>query len=159
MPVWRIPPLVNHDHAIEPHSHMPNGSPVAEERLRRAIDHAAHLLPAQGPISIFIHHNTLHAFEDRPFEQAVVDGGAVFGCQPFLRIERYRDALGKGRIRFADLRAVIREDLGEFATRTVAGLASRMQLRLAMLQYPIRTGNARELQWFMGETDALRRVR
>ena len=151
--------MVHHDHAIEPHSHLPDGSSVEQERLRRAIDHAAHLLPAQGPISIFIHHNTLHAFEDRPFEQAVVDGAAVFGCQPYLRIERYRAALGKGRIRLADLRGVIRDDLGDRAMGTVAGLASRLQLRLAMLQNPIRTGTARELQWFMGETDALRRVR
>jgi len=138
---------------------MSDGRPPVQERLRRSIDHAAHLLPAQGPISIFIHHNTLHAFEDRPFERAVVDGASVFGCQPYLGIERYRKELGKGRIRFADLRAVMRDDLGDRAMGTVAGLASRLQLRLAMLQYPVRTGPAAELQWFIGETDALRRVR
>src|SRR5262249_22259009 len=31
--------------------------------LAHVIDEVAELLPAQGPISIFIHHNTLHAFE------------------------------------------------------------------------------------------------
>jgi hypothetical protein len=35
--------------------------------LGRVIDELAHLLPAQGPISIFIHHNTLHAFEELAF--------------------------------------------------------------------------------------------
>src|SRR6202521_1814784 len=39
--------------------------------LARVIDQVAQLLPAQGPISIFIHHNTLHAFEHLPFEEAV----------------------------------------------------------------------------------------
>jgi uncharacterized protein len=151
--------LVHHARSVEPHPPPPDGSGAASERLRHAIDQASHLLPAQGPISIFIHHNTLHAFEDRPFEDAVVAGGAVFGCEPYLKIEKYREALGRGRIRLADLRGVIRDDLGERAMGQIAGLATRLQLRLAMLQYPIRTGPASELQWFVGETDALERVR
>ena len=34
--------------------------------LTELIDELSHLLPAQGPISIFIHHNTLHAYGRRP---------------------------------------------------------------------------------------------
>jgi uncharacterized protein len=151
--------LAAHEHAIEPQSQLSDGRPPVEERLRRSIDHAAHLLPAQGPIAIFIHHNTLHAFEDRPFEQAVADGAAVFGCQPYLRMERYREALRKGRIRFADLLAVLEDELGLGAVEGVARLVNRLDLRLAMLQYPLRIGPAAELQWFVAETDALRRVR
>jgi len=56
----------------------------------RDIERAARLLPAQGPISIFIHHNTLHAFEDHPFEIAVEQAAARLGCQPFLSEARYR---------------------------------------------------------------------
>src|SRR2546421_492673 len=41
------------------------------DHLTHAIQHAAHLLPAQGPITVFIHHNTLHAFEDLPFAETV----------------------------------------------------------------------------------------
>ena len=40
------------------------------QAIREAVDHAAHYLPAQGPIGVFVHHNTLHAFEDQPFEEA-----------------------------------------------------------------------------------------
>jgi hypothetical protein len=128
------------------------------ERLRHAIDHAAHLLPAQGPITVFIHHNTLHAFEDLPFEQAVERGAALFGCQPYLPEPRYREALGRGRIRFTDLRDVLAADLGARAAEPVAPLGTRLDVRLAMLQYPISSGSANELRWFVAEMGALRRV-
>lgn len=127
--------------------------------LRHAIEHAAHLLPAQGPITVFIHHNTLHAFEDLPFDQAVARGGQVLGCEPYLPESRYRDALATGRIRADDLLAVLEDDLGLKAIDGVARLISRIELRLAMLQYPLRIGPAEELLWFVATTDALRRVR
>src|SRR3954470_10287040 len=82
----------------------------ATDRLRHAIEHAAHLLPAQGPINVFIHHNTLHAFEHLPFEEAVRRGAETFGCQPYLAEERYRAALGRGCIRLPELRAVVADD-------------------------------------------------
>ena len=53
--------------------------------LADVIEHAGDLLPAQGPITVFIHHNTLHAFEDLPFNEAAMKGAAdLFGCQPYL---------------------------------------------------------------------------
>src|SRR5829696_6272383 len=73
--------------------------------LRHVIEHAAHLLPAQGPITVFIHHNTLHAFEDLPFTEAVEKAAKRFGCQPYLGEDRYREELRGGRIRFAELEA------------------------------------------------------
>src|SRR5437588_8481782 len=83
-----------------------------EARLKHAIDHAGHLLPAQGPITVFIHHNTLHAFEELPFTAAVEKGARVFGCQPYLSEDRYRAELSRGRIRFDELRDALRADLG-----------------------------------------------
>jgi uncharacterized protein YbcC (UPF0753/DUF2309 family) len=73
-------------------------------RLEHAIGHASDVLPAQGPITVFVHHNTLHAFEDLPFHDAVKKAPQTFGCQPYLSADRYRDALARGRIRFSDLR-------------------------------------------------------
>jgi uncharacterized protein len=129
------------------------------DHLQHLIDHAAHLLPAQGPITVFIHHNTLHAFEDRPFTAAVEHGAQVFGCQPYLPKERYRSELARGRIRFDDLEAVLREDLRDRADERVVLDCTRFRLRLAMLEHPLRSGTTEELIWFVGETDALRRVR
>ena len=82
----------------------------------------------------------------------------MFGCQPYLSEDRYREELARGRIRFDDLRAVLREDLGGRADEPVPPHGTRLDLRLAMLEYPLRSGPTEELRWFMAETDALRRV-
>ncbi len=131
----------------------------ARQHLAHQIRHAAHLLPAQGPIGVFIHHNTLHAFEHQTFAEAVRTGSQVFGCEPYLSEDRYREELTRGRIRFDELRAVVQRDLGERATQSVQGLSRRLDWRLAMLQHPLNSGDGRELDWFMAETDALMKAR
>ncbi|MGC1273349.1 MAG: DUF2309 domain-containing protein [Planctomycetaceae bacterium] len=129
------------------------------ERLRHVIGHAGHLLPSQGPITVFVHHNTLHAFEDLPFDEAVQSGGRIFGCEPYLSEERYREALGRGRIRPVDLETVLRHDLNSRGDEPILSLCTRFELRLAMLRHSIQTGPAAELRWFVAETDALDRIR
>src|SRR6476659_3839929 len=83
-----------------------------DDELTAMIEHSAHLLPAQGPITVFIHHNTLHAFEDLPFHEAVKKAAHVFGCHPYLSEQRYREELSRGRIRFSELQEVVERDLG-----------------------------------------------
>ncbi|HZU38824.1 MAG TPA: putative inorganic carbon transporter subunit DabA, partial [Gemmataceae bacterium] len=73
------------------------------QHLEEIIHEAAHLLPAQGAIRVFIHHNPLHAFEELPFDLAVQKGARIFGCHPYLPEHRYRAKLAKGKIRVADL--------------------------------------------------------
>ena len=111
------------------------------DRLRHVIDHAAHVLPAQGPIGVFIHHNTLHAFEHLPFDQAVVQAAKVYGCQPYLSENRFRLELEKGRITRADLEAVL-EDHGD---------GTQMKMKLAMLLNKPWRGTAEETHWKIAE--------
>jgi uncharacterized protein len=131
----------------------------AMENLKATIEHAAHLLPAQGPITVFIHHNTLHAFEDLPFHDGIKKGARVFGCQAYLSEDRYRDEMERGRIRVNELQDVLRENLRDGAQAKIAALSTRFDLRLSMLQYPLRSGPTEELVWFVAERDALRRIR
>ena len=133
--------------------------PAGLQRLAGQIRHAAHLLPAQGPIGVFIHHNTLHAFEHQTFDAAVRTGAGVFGCEPYLSEDRYREELSRGRILFSELRAVVERDLGAQAGVAVHAQSTRLDLWLAMLQHPLRSGDGRELDWFMAETDALLKAR
>jgi uncharacterized protein len=107
---------------------MPTAVSSPQHSLSDTIDRLAHLLPAQGPISIFIHHNTLHAFEDLPFEAAVEQAAIRLGREPYLAEARYRDKLASGRIRAKDVERLLVEQLGESAAEDVAGVASRKRV-------------------------------
>src|SRR5271155_1838303 len=113
-------------------SHVRGDQATRLSRLKEVIGHASHVLPAQGPITVFIHHNTLHAFEDMPFHEAVKKGAQVFGCHPYLSEDKYRDALARGRIRFSDLQDVLEEDLGTRADEEIPCFGTRLGLWLAM---------------------------
>jgi uncharacterized protein YbcC (UPF0753/DUF2309 family) len=132
--------------------------PARAGELQEAIEHATHYLPAQGPIKVFIHHNTLHAFEHLPFDEGVQAGGKMFGCQPYLPEDRYRELLASGRIRPDDLFVVLLDDLGDDADTLIGFLGTRFHFRLALLQYPPRVAPTAELRWFLVETDALVRM-
>ncbi len=127
--------------------------------LEELVEHAAHLLPAQGPITAFVHHNTLHAFEDLPFDDAVVQGARTFGCHPYLPEAEYRKKLAEGQMSRDDLEWALLDDLGDRADDLLGFLGTRYHLRLAMLAHPLYTGPTAELRWVIAETDALRRFR
>src|SRR5262245_3923512 len=125
------------------------------QSLARMLEDLAHLLPAQGPISIFIHHNTLHALEHLPFEEAVELAGEQFGCEPFLAESRYRDKLASGRILAGDVEALLQEQLGEKGAQHIAGAGSRFNLWRALVLHGIPEATGQELSWILEETQAL----
>jgi uncharacterized protein YbcC (UPF0753/DUF2309 family) len=44
-----------------------------------AVERLAALIPSQGPIKDFIHHNTLHSFQNQEFGHALTDAAHLFG--------------------------------------------------------------------------------
>lgn len=145
--------------SIEAHAAPESENELAESSVRHAIDHASHFLPSQGPIAVFVHHNTLHALEDCTFDQAAQRGLAIYGAQPYLSEARYREELKSGRIRASDLEAVLSDDLGEAAKFDLGTGQTRYDLQLAMVMSQIRSGPSAELRWIVAETDALRTFR
>ena len=123
------------------------------------IEHSTHLLPAQGPIEVFVHHNTLHAFEKHNFHEAVRLGLHRYGAQPYLTETTYRTLYQEGRISDRSIEAVIMQGLSSAAHETINGLGTRAEIRLAMLRHPLHVGPDAELQWIIAETDALDRFR
>jgi len=75
------------------------------EHLRREAHHYSHMLSPQGPISTFVHHNTLHGFQHLPFEQANKEASRIVGGRGYLANEAYRRFYARGRINDADLAA------------------------------------------------------
>lgn len=125
------------------------------ERVKKAVEHAAHLLPMQGPIGIFVHHNTLHAFENLPFERAVVEASKLFGAEPYMTEAAYRAELVRGRVTLADIDAVLNSE----PDRVIFPRLSRRSLRRAMIVPGVREFDAATIMWRSEQGDLARDFR
>ena len=123
--------------------------------LLRAVEHAAHLLPMQGPIGVFVHHNTLHSFENLPFEQAVIDASHLFGSEPYMTEGAYRADLARGRIQARDIDAVLDSE----PDAIIFPRLSRHSLRRAMITPGVREFDAATILWRMEQGDLARDFR
>ena len=119
-----------------------------KERLAAIVEHQAHYLPAQGPIGVFIHQNTLHAFQHLPFEQALPEASKLFGTEPYMTMAAFRQAIGSGRIRPRDIDAVLARE--PEANLWPSGLTTRA-LRRAMLLPGVREFSPETIEWEMRE--------
>ena len=94
--------------AVESHSHR-----MPLPFLQAIIREASHHLPCQGPVEVFVHHNTLHAFEHQPFSDAVLTARNQIGGEPYLDEQRFRQLLESGRIRETDVARILRDEEGQ----------------------------------------------
>lgn len=127
--------------------------------IENEIRQLAELLPSQGPITAFAFLNPLQGMEDQPFAAALRQVSEIFGCEPFLSENRYRQKMERGRITADDLREVLQEEPGYQGDTIVGGIVREADLRLSMLQHSLTPGNENELRWMIAESDSLRRFR
>jgi uncharacterized protein YbcC (UPF0753/DUF2309 family) len=107
-----------------------------------------HYLPTQGPLKDFVHHNTLHAFQDMKFYDAIFKASAIFGYQTTFSLDEYRDLYAIKRITPDVLEKTIRErkgskDLDEWRSRALSkeyDWATRQ--RVGKQRHPIDIDNA-----------------
>jgi uncharacterized protein len=71
-----------------------------------------HYLPSQGPLKDFVHHNSLHAFQDMSFYDAIFKASKIFGYKVTFSLAEYRNLYKTGRIHTKVLERVIRERKG-----------------------------------------------
>lgn len=65
---------------------------------RAVISHLRHYLPQQAALKDFVHHNTLHAFQDLPFHEALATASHVFGYTTYLSLDAFRLLHQQGKI-------------------------------------------------------------
>jgi uncharacterized protein len=73
--------------------------PIAPDfDLDKAVEHLSHWLPTQAPLKDFIHHNTLHAVQDRQFHAGIAIATGIFSAKNYLDIPEYQGRYRAGRI-------------------------------------------------------------
>ena len=80
------------------------------QRLRDIIEHMEHVLPGQAPIKDFVHHNTLHGYQEMHFTEALRSSFEITGTYAYMSQEEFVEYYKEGRINKDDLYAVIRND-------------------------------------------------
>lgn len=80
-----------------------------ESRLMHRLHH---YLPAQLALKDFVHHNTLHGFQDKEFFEGIFSASRILGYQVTLSLHEYRQLFGIGRIRAEVLDRVITDQYG-----------------------------------------------
>ncbi|WP_433247094.1 YbcC family protein [Streptosporangium sp. CA-135522] len=114
---------------------------------------AARLLPEQAPLQTFVHHNTLHAFEHLPFDEAVVHAARLFGTEPFQSEDAFRGFLDSGRIQPGDLDAVVAATGADDDVPIVPDGPTRHWFTTIRLRHLFEIPRGSALSWLLLETD------
>ncbi|MBB5953665.1 hypothetical protein FHS29_000235 [Saccharothrix tamanrassetensis] len=119
------------------------------------VERAAALLPEQGPLQAFVHHNTLHAFEHLPFTDAVTEAAGVFGTEPYQSEAAFHAHLRSGRITPDDLDAVVAAEVVDDGDPVVPGGPTLRRFHETRLRHHVEVPHGAALHWLLAETDAV----
>ncbi len=134
-------------------------SSSAHETINKALADAVRLLPSQGPIGVFVHHNIWEAFEHLPFEKAAIKASQTFRGEPYMPESWYREKFKEGRIDKTDLEAILSRDFSEDAhgdDLLLGGRFSRRELRRALLHRGLIEPDDDSITWQLEEFGLLR---
>lgn len=76
-----------------------------------------HYLPAQAPLKDFVHHNTLHAFQNLKFDDALNRASKIFGYRTSMSLKKFRAIYDQEQIRDEVLERVIINKKGDGQVR------------------------------------------
>ena len=138
---------------------MRNNEKKLREKLLLAIEHFAHILPAQATIKDFVHHNTLHGFEHLKFEDALKEARETMGAYGFWPQEKFREHYLKHRITNTDIHHVLAKNKelkasNEILTSTDHRNICRKDVYLLALLFPLKKITSCQLKWQYEENKA-----
>lgn len=132
------------------------------ERLLEVVEHIGHLLPSQGPITTFVHHNTLHGLQHLPFDEAAIAAEDFFGAQAYVSVEVSRGHYRRGRITDADLDAVTAERSKDGEGKVIGMVGgttlTNTDIRRLHMLHGINAIDPSMLRFLISERDATRRL-
>jgi len=102
----------------------------------------AHYLPAQAPLKDFIHHNTLHSFQEEKFHKALTQAGEIFGFKGYLSLRDFRQLYAKNKINEEVISRVIVE---KFGSKSIVAWKSKMIEGTFDTEYRPRIGKLRNI--------------
>ncbi len=128
--------------------------------LLHALAHFEHTLPAQASIRDFVHHNTLHGYQQLKFEDALRASNDLTGAYSFWSQEKFRAAYLKGRLNDNDLNQVLLQDESLDADKAIFNADSNISIRRkdvyrTALIFPIKPLSSCQLKWQIDEAHAL----
>lgn len=72
---------------------------IAEHRdLVEVVEKIKHYLPSQAVLKDFVHHNTLHAFQNLNFHEGIMKSEKIFGYKVYLQLDEFRTLYRKNKI-------------------------------------------------------------
>ena len=140
--------------------------PITDEmrhHLKHEVEHFSHLLSSQGPMTTFIHHNTLHGLQHLTFEEAIAEATRVLGGRGYLSNEEYRGFYRSGRIANEDLEAALDARPALAGEEVLATIAQRpitaREVSWIHLLYGIESIEPAQLRFAVQQSEACRRFR
>ncbi|MCG3174789.1 MAG: hypothetical protein GMKNLPBB_03078 [Myxococcota bacterium] len=131
-------------------SGVPRNYAELREQIHAIVERCSYLLPAQGPLEVFVHHNTLHALQHLPFHEALGEARRIWGAETYLSEVQYREARNAGRIRQGDLEEALQE-FGPAPPEMPATLPPSFEWVMAMMLHGVQSPPPAVVRWRLDE--------